>query len=131
MMASKARLFGDPEMEQKILQSASPREQKAFGRKVKGFEQHVWKANRMEIVIRGNMAKFEQNKEMKETLLSTGKKTLVEASPHDRIWGIGFGPKNPNALLPDKWRGQNLLGQALMVVRDRIRAGSSGVIAQH
>lgn len=124
MMASKARLFGDLDMEKKILETNSPRKQKAFGRRVKGFEQKEWQENSMDIVVRGNMAKFEQNESLKERLLQTGEKIIVEASPYDKIWGIGLGPNNANALVPEKWKGLNLLGQAIMTVRDRIRAES-------
>jgi len=121
MMAEKARLFGDDEIRKQILGTTDPKAQKALGRKVKGFDEATWVANRLEIVVRGNLAKFSQNSEMKEELLATGDKLLVEASPLDRIWGIGLGAENPKAWRKETWRGLNLLGQALMTVRSMLR----------
>lgn len=77
------------------------------------------------IVVRGNMAKFTQNEELRAALLATGQKILAEASPYDRIWGIGFSPRDELAKQPEMWEGENLLGQALMIVRDHIQMTSS------
>ena len=120
MMAEKARLFGDPEMLEAILQADSPGAAKKYGRQVKNFDPDIWHQHRFEIVTSGNVAKFAQNAEMKELLLRSGTKVLVEASPRDRIWGIGMGRNNPKAENPREWRGQNLLGFALMEARDRL-----------
>ena len=121
MMAEKARLFNDEEMLQEILQSKSPGEAKKLGRKVKGFDQETWLAHRMNIVIQGNLHKFGQHEELKAYLLSTKDRIIVEASPRDRIWGIGMGKSNEKATNPSQWRGLNLLGFALMGVRDMLR----------
>lgn len=120
MMAGKARLFGDDEMLREILNVGHPNEVKALGRKVRNFDPERWGAACSEIVVQGNLAKFGQHSELKSLLLGTGNRIIVEASPRDRIWGIGMGAKNPNAEKPQSWRGQNLLGFALMEVRERL-----------
>lgn len=118
MMAKKADLFNDPEMLENILVCKTPKEAKIFGRRVLNFDAAVWEEKRCQIVVDANLAKFTQNPKMKEVLLSSAPKVLVEASPRDRIWGIGMGKGNSDALDPSKWRGKNLLGFALMEVRD-------------
>jgi hypothetical protein len=122
MMASKARLFGDHEVERQIMATSSPKQQKALGRKVSGFDETVWNRECIGLVVRGNMAKFGQNPDLRETLLATGDKTLVEASPMDRIWGVGLRADDGRILDRSQWRGQNLLGRALVEVRERLRA---------
>lgn len=119
MMASKARLFDDKETLKKIMDSTDPREHKALGRKVKGFDEKIWNEKCMPIVIEGNMAKFSQNLSFKQKLLGTGNKQLVEASKIDRIWGIGFSPKEAPFSDKTKW-GKNLLGKCLMKVRENL-----------
>ncbi|HTO08156.1 MAG TPA: NADAR family protein [Myxococcota bacterium] len=123
MMAEKARLFADPPALALILGAGTPREAKQLGRRVRGFDGARWEAARFELVVRGNAAKFGQNPLLREYLLGTGGSVIVEASPRDRIWGIGMGESNPNARSPRQWRGQNLLGFALMRVRDELRRG--------
>lgn len=118
MMAGKARTFGDEEMLQKILAAGTPGEAKKLGRQVRGFTKEGWDAVKRGLVAAGNLLKFGQNEAMGEFLLQTGQRIIVEASPRDRIWGIGLGPNNPAAENPYNWRGQNLLGFALMEVRD-------------
>ncbi len=120
MMAGKARLFEDTEMLEKILVSKTPGEAKKLGRKVRNFDGEVWEQHRTEIVVQGNIHKFEQNEDLKTFLMNTNSRVLVEASPRDRIWGIGLGQNNVNANNPHQWRGLNLLGFALMEVRDRL-----------
>lgn len=122
MMAEKARLFGDSEMLKKIIRAQSPGAAKRLGRKVRGFSDDVWAANRFEIVVAGNLAKFEQNPEMGCFLVETGSAVLVEAAPRDQIWGIGLGRNHFCAGEPARWRGLNLLGFALMEVRSRLTA---------
>lgn len=117
MMASKARLFADNESLNLILGTTDPSLAKAVGRKVKNFDDNIWKENCRRFVTEGNVAKFSQNASLKAFLLSTEDKVLVEASPYDRIWGIGVKATDPKALHPDTWEGQNLLGFALMDVR--------------
>ena len=53
--------------------------------------------------------------------MATGDSILVEASPVDKIWGIGLAADNPDAQNPLKWKGQNMLGFALMEVRDELQ----------
>ena len=125
MMAEKAMLFMDkfPRDNQKVLEkimkSTSPKAIKALGRQIRGFKEKIWKKHRYEIVVRGNLLKFSQNKDVLEKLLSTGEKNLIEASPMDRIWGIGYEERNALAHM-DNW-GSNLLGLALMDVRKQLR----------
>lgn len=120
MMAEKARLFEDTEMLERILTASSPKEAKALGRKVRNFDPNQWSRHRFDIVVKGNAAKFEQNAGFAEWLKATSNKILVEASPRDRIWGIGMSINNPLALNPRTWNGQNLLGFALTCVREQI-----------
>jgi ribA/ribD-fused uncharacterized protein len=120
MMHGKAVLFDDPEIAAALLATGSPREQKALGRKVRGFVDSTWKAHRERIVHAANVAKFGQNPALREVLLATAGTELVEASPYDRIWGIGLAAKDPRAQDRTQWRGQNLLGQILTRVRDEL-----------
>src|SRR5687768_8738127 len=113
MMHGKALLFGDAEVAAEILAAEDPRAHKALGRKVRGFDDARWKASRGAIVYAGNHAKFTQNPALLEVLLATRGTELVEASPTDRIWGIGMTSANPACTDRTKWRGQNLLGQIL------------------
>ena len=122
MMRGKALLFGDTDVAAEILAAAHPREHKALGRKVKNFDDHVWKRERVRIVTAGNRAKFTQNPELLEQLLATKGTTLVEASPFDKIWGIGLDAKDPSANDPTQWKGQNLLGKLLTELRDELLA---------
>ena len=122
MMAEKARAFGDEAALAQVLASQSPREQKAIGRRVKDFDPGVWKGVCRGIVYAGNLARFSQDPDAKQTLLATGVRTIVEASPLDRIWGIGLAPDNPKTLDPAQWRGTNWLGVALTQVRETLRA---------
>jgi ribA/ribD-fused uncharacterized protein len=123
MMAEKARLFGDEVARIKILAASSPGQAKSFGRTVNGFDEQVWQAHRFGIVVAGNLAKFSQHEALKTFLLTTGNKVLVEASPVDRIWGIGMSVDDPQVENPEEWRGMNLLGFALMVVREQLLVG--------
>jgi len=121
MMHGKALLFDDAEVAERILAADHPREHKALGRKVKRFDDAVWKRERETIVRAGNHAKFTQNPELLELLLGTAGTTLVEASPYDRIWGIGLSATDPRALDATQWRGQNLLGKILTALRDELQ----------
>ncbi|SHF05931.1 conserved hypothetical protein, ribA/ribD-fused [Chryseobacterium takakiae] len=91
-----------------------------MGRKVKKFDLDIWNEHKYEIVKKGNFLKFSQNEGFKEFLLSTDNKILVEASPYDTIWGIGMLETDPNTKNPVQWNGENLLGFALMEVRDEL-----------
>lgn len=122
MMAEKARLFGDEDSVARILSVETPREAKKLGRRVTPFDHELWNERCFDIVVRGNVAKFSTDPRLLEFLLATADSVLVEASPRDRIWGIGMGKNNPSAVHPDAWRGRNLLGFALMEVRTRLGA---------
>ncbi|MEL7340872.1 MAG: NADAR family protein [Bacteroidota bacterium] len=121
MMAGKAKLFGDGEIRSQIIESSSPGEAKKLGRKVKNFDQSLWESKRCEIVVRGNYLKFSQNESLKEFLLNTNNRIIVEASPVDKIWGIGMDPNNRNVGNPQNWLGDNLLGFCLMETRDILK----------
>ncbi len=118
MMYAKAMLFGDREAAARVLATDSPAEQQEIGRAVRGFDESVWVMFREGIVFAGNYARFSQNDEQRELLLATRGTTVVEASPHDRVWGIGLAADDPRALNRWQWRGLNLLGQALTRVRE-------------
>jgi len=121
MMAEKARLFGNDEVRERIIAAKHPAEAKKLGREVTGFDPQVWDAQKYDLVTVGNYQKFSQHPQLKAYLLNTGSRVLVEASPVDAIWGIGLATDHPDALQPAKWPGQNLLGFALMEVRDQLR----------
>lgn len=125
MMAGKARRFGDAEALAEILATDDPARCKELGRAVRGFDSAAWNAARFDLVTRGNVAKFGQDPALRAHLLATGDAVLVEASPRDRIWGIGLGAGSPRATDPTSWRGQNLLGFALV----RARGVLSGELA--
>jgi len=97
MMYAKALLFRDREAADRILAADTPREHQAIGREVRGFDESVWVLFREGIVFTGNYARFRQNAEQRELLFSTRGTTLVEASPHDRVWGIGLATDDPRA----------------------------------
>ncbi len=120
MMHQKALLFGDEEVAIAVLNEPNAREQKALGRKIRNFDDQVWKKNCMRIVYEANLAKFTQNPELKTALLSTGNKILVEASPVDFIWGIGMHYDDEGADNPANWKGTNLLGQAITLVKHEL-----------
>ena len=122
MMAHKALTFGDRETFAQIMAAEDPKTCKALGRRVKPFDSAVWDRAKSDVVVRGNLAKFGQNPELRAFLEGTGDAVLVEASPWDRIWGIGIGKEDPRVKNPAEWQGQNLLGFALMEVRDSLRA---------
>jgi ribA/ribD-fused uncharacterized protein len=123
MMAGKARLFGDAEAVAQILAAPGPDKVKAIGRRVKNYDDAAWSRERYAVVVEGNLAKFGQDAALKGFLLGTGDKLIVEASPVDPIWGIGLAKDDPAAVKPREWRGENLLGFALMEVRERLRSG--------
>lgn len=121
MMAEKARLFGDESVRKEILQCTDAKEMKALGRKVQNFDAALWEAHCQRIVREGNLAKFRQNPSLKVFLLSSKELVLVEASPYDRVWGIGMAEDDIDARDPMKWKGTNYLGFALMWVRQQLQ----------
>ncbi|WP_329787611.1 NADAR family protein [Lentzea sp. DG1S-22] len=120
MMWRKALLFGDTTAASEVLAARTPAEAKALGRVVSGFDDDTWVSARLEIVVEGNLAKFGQDPALRSYLLATGSRVLVEASPLDRVWGIGLAADDPRAQDPATWQGLNLLGEALMEVRSSL-----------
>jgi ribA/ribD-fused uncharacterized protein len=121
MMAEKARQFDDAVSEAKIMAEQNPRQQKLYGRQIPNFDVDVWKDVCVDRCYPGIKAKFEQNESLKQLLLATGDKRIAEASPYDRIWGIGLGPDNILARDEANWNGDNLLGEILMLIRQEFR----------
>ncbi|MET7516215.1 NADAR family protein [Streptomyces sp. NPDC005480] len=133
MMAAKARLFGDAEAERRAVGAAHPSQAKKAGRLVRGFDEDIWARERFGIVVEGSVHKFAAHADLREFLLGTGGRSemgvppaegcgrvLVEASPLDRVWGIGLAADAEAAADPRRWRGLNLLGFALMAARERL-----------
>ena len=120
MMYQKARYFNDEHMMEEILKTDNPKEIKALGRKVSNFNNVYWNGIRQVVVFKGLLSKFSQNEMLKEKLKSTGDSILAECSVNDKIWGIGFSMEDDERLDISKWKGQNLLGFSLMLVREQI-----------
>lgn len=120
MMYWKALLMGDDAIAEKILATSGPAEAKALGREVSNFDQQVWDGNCDGVVERGNLLKFQQDQRLKDILLGTGKRFIVETSPNDRVWGIGFNTED--ALKNESEWGENKFGKALMKVREQLAA---------
>lgn len=120
MMAAKARLFGDEVTEQRVLAAPHPGAAKALGRQVRGFGEECWARERYGIVVRAGRAKFGQDARLRDFLLGTAGRVLVEASPLDRVWGIGLAADDAGATDPERWPGLNLLGFALMEAREEL-----------
>lgn len=120
MMAGKARLFGDAEAERRVLAAAHPAAAKKAGRLVRGFDEETWERERFRIVVEGSVHKFAADDGLRDFLLNTGDRVLVEASPVDRVWGIGLAADDEAATDPERWQGLNLLGFALMEARERL-----------
>lgn len=121
LMFCKAKLFGDEEIAAKILLATDPKDQKALGRLVKGFKGEIWVTKREQYDYIGALHKFQQNPDLAEFLLATGDLELVEASPYDRIWGVGLDAQSPAILHRRLWRGLNLHGKQTQRVRDTLR----------
>ena len=119
MMYRKAVCFGDEVIAAQILATNDVAEIKALGRLVLGYDDNWWNGVRQIVVYQGLMAKFSQNEKLKDLLLSTGDCILAECAVKDRIWGIGLSMKDVDRLDKAKWKGQNLLGYALMLVREK------------
>ena len=122
LMAQKARLFHDAENYTAILKTDSPKVCKELGRKVANYDGAVWEQRRGEVLKTALRAKFTQNEDLKQALLATGSRILAEASPRDGIYGIRLTAEDAASLAPEKWPGQNLLGKALMEIREELRS---------
>lgn len=120
MMYRKAVCFGDVKVAEQILATEDVAEIKALGRIVSGYDESLWNGVRQIVVYEGLLAKFSQNPNLKEQLKGTGSAVLAECAVKDRIWGIGLSMQDPDRLDRVKWKGQNLLGYTLMMVRDRL-----------
>ena len=119
-MWEKALAFDDKDIANKILLNSDPRKTKGLGRKVKNFDADKWEKVSLDIMIEVNMEKFSQNLRMEKHLLSTNDKIIVEASPYDKIWGIGLHQDDDRVLDESQWDGLNKLGIALMEVRTKM-----------
>tara|TARA_R110002167_G_scaffold98020_3_gene258260 strand:- start:2065 stop:2589 length:525 start_codon:yes stop_codon:yes gene_type:complete len=120
MMAAKANLFGDDDAYGRIMACKDPRDMKAIGRTIKNYDHGKWSAINLDVVTEINYKKFSHNPAWKELLIYTDGYELVEASPYDKIWGVGLGEDDPNILDKSKWDGTNLLGKAIIAARDKI-----------
>lgn len=121
MMSQKALAMDDIETMKKILVASGPDEAKTLGRQVSPWDQAKWDAVKFEAVVVANVAKFGQDRDLRQFLLGTLDTVLVEASPHDKVWGIGLRREDADSKNPNTWRGENLLGFALMEARARLR----------
>jgi ribA/ribD-fused uncharacterized protein len=122
MMAKKALLFKDKEQLQKIMNTDNPRDQKHYGRQVMDFDPEKWELVCKKHVYDANYAKFTQNQSMLDELISYGDREIVEASPTDKIWGIGLGLDNKNIYDRRLWNGMNWLGEVIMQVKADIES---------
>jgi len=120
-MWEKVVFFGDMEAAQNIVKNPDPARCKRIGRMIDGFDAEKWSKVSFQIMVDVNYAKYSQNPRLKALLLSTEDKIIVEASPYDTIWGIGLHWENDDCLDESKWKGQNLLGKALMEVRNQLK----------
>ena len=124
MMYKKAVCFKDENIANQILAEKNVVTIKELGRLVSGYDEHIWNGVRQIIIYEGLLAKFSQNEFLKGRLLDTKNSILAECAVKDRIWGIGLSMTDPKRLIPSEWKGQNLLGYALMMVRGRLKKGS-------
>ncbi len=120
MMYRKAVCFGDDKVAAQILVTKDAAEIKTLGRLVSNYDENLWNGVRQIVVYEGLLAKFSQNSDLKEQLKDTGQVFLAECAVKDRIWGIGLSMHDPNRFDRTKWQGQNLLGYALMMVRENL-----------
>ena len=120
MMYRKAVCFGDDKVAAQILVTEDVAEIKTLGRFVSGYDESLWNGVRQIVVYEGLLAKFSQNSELWEQLKKTGNTVLAECAVKDRIWGIGLSMHDSDRLDRAKWQGQNLLGYALMMVREKL-----------
>ena len=120
MMAHKAIAFNDRETLKEIMNESHPRKIKKLGRQIVNFNSDTWDKYKYCVALIGNYCKFDQNEKMKQILINTGDNIIVEASPYDKIWGVGLDENDSRIMNPLYWEGENLLGFVLMKVRDYI-----------
>lgn len=128
MMYRKAMVFNDIACAKKILNEKDPREQKKLGRSVANFIPSIWESVARDFVFRANMAKFGNDYTLRAEIFSTENTLLVEASPYDTIWGIGFDEDAASKTPVDEWKGSNWLGLVLTEVRDTLMGIDTGMI---
>jgi ribA/ribD-fused uncharacterized protein len=121
MMYQKAVVFKDKDIASKILKTDDVERIKEYGRQVSNYNDTVWNGVRQIVIYKGLLEKFKQNEKLKKALLDTGDDILAECAVSDKVWGIGLSMKDSNKNDIKAWRGQNLLGFALMLVRDELR----------
>ena len=121
MMYMKATLFDDTNIASQIMETSDVGKIKALGRSVSNYNDIIWNGMRQPIIFKGLMEKFKQNENLKTELLKTGDAILAECAVQDQIWGIGLSMKDPNKNDMTRWRGTNLLGFSLMVVRSELK----------
>ena len=122
-MYMKAIVFGDEVIAKQILEDGDPKKVKALGRKVQNYDEQMWNDKRFQIMLRANVAKFSQNEDLKQLLLSLEYegRGFVEASPYDKVWGVRMYESNPDIDDETKWKGLNLLGKVLDETRRIIK----------
>lgn len=121
-MQRKGSFFGDDAIAAEAAAETDPRAVKGLGRKVAGYDDKSWECVRLGYMTYVNLLKYQQNAHFADELLATGDRILVEASPYDKVWGVGLGEEDPLILDSANWKGRNLLGEALMTVRRLIRS---------
>lgn len=120
MMYKKAICFNDVAIAEQILSTNDVAQIKELGRLVSGYNDSIWSGIRQIVVYDGLIAKFAQNENLRNLLKSTEKAILAECAVKDCIWGIGLSMKDPRRMQPEQWKGHNLLGYTLMMVRERL-----------
>ena len=121
MMYKKAIAFNNTKIAKKILETTDVSKIKTLGRQVSNYNDTYWNGVRQIIIYKGLLEKFSQNEDLKKRLLNTGNDILAECAVQDKIWGIGLSMKDVNRGDMEKWRGENLLGFALMMVREELQ----------
>ena len=121
MMYKKAIVFDDTEIAKEILETTDVSKIKALGRQVSNYNDTYWNGVRQIIIYKGLLEKFSRNEDLKKRLMNTGNDILAECAVQDKIWGVGLSMKDVNRWDMEKWRGENLLGFALMMVREELR----------
>lgn len=121
-MFLKAKTFGDSVIAAAVVANQDPKYVKGLGKRVSGFNDETWAEHRYDCMLDACFAKFVQNPKLGDQLIATGDKVLVEASPYDKIWGVGLAPNDPRVLDPANWRGLNLLGEVLMDIRTILKS---------
>ncbi|KAJ3408489.1 hypothetical protein HDV05_004966 [Chytridiales sp. JEL 0842] len=121
IMFAKAKMFKDEEIANQILRETNPMKIKSLGRKVQGYDDSVWTARREDVTYVGLLEKYRQNDNLKQDILNTGLRELVEASKSDKVWGVGLHEDDPKIEDRANWKGLNILGKILMRVREELR----------